>query len=321
MILVITSKQDGHIGAVARHFDAAGVPWVRVNTEDFATNVDLTISPADGSGTLWVRDSGRKVGLQNVRAVWFRKPEPVSVAHFSGCDPGALDYIEAEFTEILFGIYGLLRHAYWINNPFSTRLAHRKMLQLCVAAEVGWTIPRTVITNSAETALAFARELPGDVAIKSLGAISVSQPSEDGGSIQYGLFTRRVTLAELEAARETIRHQPTAFQEFLDRDYELRITCVGRRFFSCRIDSREGDLTVDDYRFDTKGLRHTPQQCPPEMVAKLRAYMEAFGLHFGCFDVMVPVPAASRHSRARSRSVCPVQSRPRSSCRGNTAGS
>jgi hypothetical protein len=252
MILVITSKQDGHIGAVARHFDAARVPWVRVNTEDFATNVELTISPADGHGTLLVRDSGRTVNLQNVRAVWLRKPEPVSVSHFTECDPGALDYIEAEFTEILFGIYGLLRHAYWINDPFSTRLAHRKILQLHVAAEAGFATPRTVITNNPETALAFARELPGDVAIKSLGAISVSQPSDDGSSIQYGLFTRRVTLPELEAAKGTIGYQPTAFQEFLERQYELRITCVGGRCFPCRIDSREGDLTVDDYRFDTR---------------------------------------------------------------------
>lgn len=287
MILIITSKQDGHIGAVARYFDAAGVPWVRINTEDFAMNIDLTVAPADGYATLWVRDSGRTVDLQNVRAVWFRKPEPVSVSHFTGCDPGALDYIEAEFTEILFGIYGLLRHAYWINDPFSTRIAHRKMLQLRVAANVGWATPRTVITNNAETALDFARRLPGDVAIKSLGAISVSEPSDDGGLIQYGLFTRRVTVPELEAAKETIRYQPTVFQEFLERRYELRITCIGGSCFACRIDSRESDLTVDDYRFDTKGLLHTPQHCPPELEHKLRTYMEAFGLKFGCFDVMV----------------------------------
>ncbi len=47
-------------------------------------------------------------------------------------DPAALEYVEAEFTEVIFGLYALLSRAYWINNLFSTRIAHRKLLQLGV---------------------------------------------------------------------------------------------------------------------------------------------------------------------------------------------
>lgn len=286
MILIITSKQDSHVGAVARYFDDAGVPWVRLNTEDFASNVELTVFPAQGHGTILVRDSGRVVHLQDVRAVWYRKPDPVNVAHFAACEPAALDYIEAEFTEIILGLYSLLRHATWINDPFTTRIAHRKMLQLSVAASVGFATPQTVITNNPETALAFARGLSGDVAIKSLGSIAVTTPSEDGGAIQYGLFTRRVSLAELESVKESIRHQPTSFQEFIEKQYELRITCVGARCFACRIESRTGDLTADDYRFDTTGLIHVPQKCQ-ELEEKLQSYLKTFGLNFGCFDILI----------------------------------
>jgi glutathione synthase/RimK-type ligase-like ATP-grasp enzyme len=286
MILIITSKQDGHIGAVSRYLDTAGVPWVRLNTEDFATNVELSVSPASGSGKLALRDSGKTIDLEDVRAVWFRKPEPVSVSHFLDLDPGALDYVEAEFTEILLGLYSLLNHVPWINDPFKTRIAHRKMLQLRVAAKVGFTTPRTVITNNPETALAFAKCLQGDVAIKSLGAIVVTEEHTGGEAIQYGLFTRRVSFAELESVKDTVRHQPTAFQEFLEKQYELRITCVGSRCFACRIESRSSDLTADDYRFDTKGLVHTAFECP-EFEEKLEAYLKAFGLSFGCFDILV----------------------------------
>jgi len=286
MILVITSKHDSHVGSVARHFEEAGVNWARLNAEDFASNVELTLSPADGDGTLVIRDSGRSVALRDVRAVWYRKPEPVSVSHFVGCDESALDYIEAEFTEILLGIYGLLRHAKWINDPFTTRLAHRKMLQLRTAAQAGFVTPKTIITNNTETALAFARDLPGDIAVKSLGAIAVTQPSADGSAIQYGLFTRRLSLAELESVKEAIQHQPTTFQEFVEKQYELRITCVGSRCFACRIQSRGGDLTADDYRFDTTGLLHTIQQCP-DLEHKLLDYMKALGLNFGCFDILI----------------------------------
>jgi hypothetical protein len=66
MILIITSKQDAHVGAVSCYFDAARIPWVRLNTEDFS-NVELTVSPANGSGTLVVRESGRTVRIEEIR--------------------------------------------------------------------------------------------------------------------------------------------------------------------------------------------------------------------------------------------------------------
>jgi glutathione synthase/RimK-type ligase-like ATP-grasp enzyme len=90
----------------------------------------------------------------------------------------------------------------------------------------------------------------------------------------------------LRTVNDTIRHLPTAFQEFIEKQYELRITVVGSHIFACRIESRSDDLTADDYRFDTTRLRHSPDDCP-ELKDRLLAYMRAFGITFGCFDIMV----------------------------------
>jgi glutathione synthase/RimK-type ligase-like ATP-grasp enzyme len=79
---------------------------------------------------------------------------------------------------------------------------------------------------------------------------------------------------------------PTLFQEFVEKRCELRITCVGKRVFACCIEPRDGDVTADDYRFDTKNLTHTPYECP-ELHEKLHAYMEIFGLNFACFDIII----------------------------------
>jgi glutathione synthase/RimK-type ligase-like ATP-grasp enzyme len=193
--------------------------------------------------------------------------------------------VEAELTEVIHGLYALLRHAYWLNDPFTTKLAHRKMLQLRVAADVGFSVPRTMVTNRAEDALSFARALPGDLAIKSLGALSVIEEGEQG-AIQFGIFTRRIGLGELEAFSDKVAHMPTLFQEFVEKECEMRITCVGSRTFACRIEPRQGDLTSDDYRFDTKSLNHTAADCP-ELESPMQKYMRAFGLNFGCFDIAI----------------------------------
>jgi len=284
MILIITSKMDGHIGHVTRYLDAAAVSWVRLNTEDIATNVWLTAQPVQNTGTLTIRDSGKTIDLQCVTAVWYRKPEPVTVTHFN-VDPGALDYIDAEFNEILMGLYALLSHAYWINDPFTTRIAHRKMLQLHVANNVGLRTPQTLVTNETDKALAFARDLGGTLAVKSLGAISVTERRGDG-ALQYGIFLRKLSIADLTKVRDKIPHMPTLFQEFIEKAYELRVTAVGRRILSCRIDHRSDDITADDYRFDTKSLTHRAWECS-ELHTSLLAYMDTFGLNFGCFDILI----------------------------------
>lgn len=284
MILIITSKQDGHIGPVARHLDAANISWARLNTEDLATNVEITATPALNAGTLTIRDSGRRIDLQGVTAVWYRKPDPITVTHFSA-DPGALDYIQAELNEILMGLYALLSHAYWINNPFTTRIAHRKMLQLHVANSVGLRTPRTLVTNNADEALAFASDLGGTLAVKSLGAISVVEHHDDS-ALQYGIFTRKLSIADLNRVKDKIPHMPTLFQEFIEKAYELRITAVGPQIFSCRIDHHDNDITADDYRFDTNKLMHRAWE-RPEIHAALLAYMDAFHLTFGCFDILI----------------------------------
>ncbi|HVT29797.1 MAG TPA: hypothetical protein VHE81_17395 [Lacipirellulaceae bacterium] len=284
MILIFTAKQDGHIESVSRHLDAAGAAWVRINTEDFATNVELTLTPATGSGTLLVRDSGKRIDLRAVTSVWYRKPEPVVLAHFS-LDPGALQYVDAEFSEILMGIYALLGHAIWINSPFTTRLAHRKLRQLQVATQAGFQVPRTLVTNDLAEVRRFADELQGDLAIKSLGSLNVTENSGEQ-TVQYGLFTRRISRAELEAVADKVGCMPTLYQQFIEKNRELRITCVGRQVFSCSIEAREGDITSDDHRFDTKRLKHTAYPCP-EMHNKLHRYMAAFGLNFACFDILI----------------------------------
>jgi glutathione synthase/RimK-type ligase-like ATP-grasp enzyme len=284
MILIISTKADAHIEPVTRYLDAAGMPWVRINTEDLARNLELTVEPASGDGTFRVRDSGREIDLQKVQAVWYRKPEPVSVGHFE-LDQGALDYIESEFREILDNLYALLSHVPWINNPFKTRLAHRKMLQLRVARKVGFKTPPTLVTNNPAAALSFAGKLNSDLAIKSLGALSVTEGTEAKAS--YGLFTRRITHRELDEFKDKIVHLPTTFQQFIEKRCEMRVTCVGEKVFACRIETRPGTLSADDYRFDTQNLNHVACECP-ELHERLHAYMRKLQINFACFDFIVP---------------------------------
>lgn len=284
MILIITSKRDGHVNAVATALEKAGVPWVRVNTEDAPRNLEIALEPSTGTGTVVIKDSGCSFVLDAISAVWYRKPDPLDLSHFE-LDTAGLDYIEAEFREIPEGLYALLHGAFWINNPLTSRLAHRKMLQLNVAQRIGFQTPRTVITNHIAKALAFAEDCGWNLAIKSLGSLSVTSHCPEG-AVQFGIFTRRIEKQDLLALQEKIPHMPTVFQEYVDKRYELRVTVVGQQIFACKIESQANELTREDMRFDVRSLRHEIIECP-EITDKLLAYMQAFHLNFGCFDIAV----------------------------------
>jgi glutathione synthase/RimK-type ligase-like ATP-grasp enzyme len=86
--------------------------------------------------------------------------------------------------------------------------------------------------------------------------------------------------------RSKIGHMPTLIQEFVPKECELRITCVGEEVFACRIAARNSDVTADDYRFDTANLEHEPVE-RPDLVGRMHSYMRSFDLNFGCFDFIV----------------------------------
>jgi glutathione synthase/RimK-type ligase-like ATP-grasp enzyme len=83
-------------------------------------------------------------------------------------------------------------------------------------------------------------------------------------------FTRRISDGEIKEHSDKISHMPTLFQEFIEKDSELRITCVGDQVFACEIQTRQGDVTADDYRFDTPNLPHRAVE-RPDLTDRMRA--------------------------------------------------
>ncbi|MFA5933956.1 MAG: hypothetical protein WC795_01915 [Candidatus Paceibacterota bacterium] len=208
----------------------------------------------------------------------------VNLSHFK-MEQAGIEYVEAEITEFILGLYALLNEKIWINNPFSTRISHRKLLQLQVAKNIGFKIPQTLISNDEQAVLSFAESLNWDIAIKSLGAISVTTHEQDRQK-QFGIFTRRIIKDELLAVKNKIKYSPTLYQQYIKKKFELRITCVGKEVFGCRIDSQENPETSEDMRFNVRSLKHQQFDCTP-IKKMLQEYLDYFKINFGCFDIAV----------------------------------
>src|SRR5262249_19159253 len=100
------------------------------------------------------------------------------------------------------------------------------------------------------------------------------------------LFTGVLTDKEI-ARLDLIRHSPGIFQELVPKSYELRVTVVGERLFSVRIDSQAHVETRMDWRRAPLAPAYAPAELPPAVAAKIKAFMAALGLIYAAIDLIV----------------------------------
>ena len=93
-------------------------------------------------------------------------------------------------------------------------------------------------------------------------------------------------------SRQAIMHlsEMTFAQNYVEKDFELRVTVVGEKVFACRIDSQT--LTDDTGKIDWRqgyehGMKQSAFDLPEDIADKCREYLLCLGLNFGCFDFIV----------------------------------
>ena len=77
-------------------------------------------------------------------------PSISDLSHIEGVNDSEIYYLKSELTFVLEGIYKVLRDKYWINNVYNIREAENKIYQLEIAKDIGFNIPRAVISNDIE---------------------------------------------------------------------------------------------------------------------------------------------------------------------------
>ena len=283
-LLIISCQDDCHVDAVRPHLRSLGTE-AHLLVPERLLGSSLSLDPANRRGVLHV--DGDNVGLDSIGGVWFRKPEPVEVAQFlPNLSRDELDFVQAEGQEVLDGLYALLADRFWLTNPPAYRLAGRKLLQLAIAQEVGFTVPRSIVTSDVRQAMEFAATVNWDIAIKSLSWASAFRSSGEE-VVQYGVYCRRLTRQEAEAGLSHVRYAPTLLQEYIPKACDLRVVAVGRdHLFPVEIDSQSNEFSAEDCRIHIRELPHRLIDAP-HLVAPIHRYMDRMGLQFACFDFAV----------------------------------
>lgn len=276
-ILILSQEFDPHVDWVVGQFQRANVRCIRWPTSHFPLQSALHYRIVAGSVEGTIEVDGKAVDLCEIRSVWF-----VRTAAF--VLPPDLPPQEKRFaqSEASRAFYGLLRIGdwFWVNHPDKERIAACKPLQLKIAQELGFAVPRTLVTNDPAQVREFFAQCDGQIVYKAF---------ESGFFLtaDRACYTTPVTRKHLEKA-DLIRTSGGIFQEKIPKHVDLRITVIGRRVFAVEIHSQDHSSSRHDWRAGkVASLRHCRHRLPPRIESLCLRFLERFGLVYGAIDMIL----------------------------------
>lgn len=271
-VLVATEADDITADMVIGELNRCDVPVVRFNPADIGG--DLTVSSWFGTCPVpvvgQVRTPSRTVDLTQVRSVYWRRPEWPSFPHLS---PDDSRFATAQVRYGLGGTLYALDGPFWVNHPLRIAAADYKPAQLALAQRLGFTVPRTLVTNDPVEAREFIR-VQGDAIFKTLRWTPYIR---DGVPVTG--WADPVAPDEID---DSVRVTPHLFQARVDKVADLRVLIVGLHTFAVRIESE-----LLDWRKDYSALTYTVEHLPDPVDKALHAYLNRLALVSGSFDLAV----------------------------------
>ena len=288
MILIFTNKEDVHPNPVIEKLHEWDVPIFRLNTEALLTDYQFCWW-ADANGCdFYIRcnQNGLEVWGSKITSIWDRRPLIPSELPLKNNDQiNKHNLIEA--CGFLSFIRYYLKDIPSIGNIVNDRVASSKMLQYKIAKEVGFVIPETCFSNHKTFFTTLAKKHNSLL----LKPIENSDVWDDESDLDYVFYAQKVPSDNvLEVPDEAFSQTVTFAQNYVEKDFELRVTIVDNNVFSCKIDSQlQGDNQgkIDWRQGYEYGLKHSIFDLPEEISEKCKMFLHKIGLRFGCFDFIV----------------------------------
>jgi glutathione synthase/RimK-type ligase-like ATP-grasp enzyme len=267
VILIITHKEDFTVDFVIEKLNRQEIPYYRLNCEDIYTKPITSKSNSNFFFDIH--------GLTDFHSVWFRRTKIPDIE--SVTDEEKL-FLLQDFNSFFDNLFQLINTKKWLSLPQNAYRAENKLLQLQTAEKLGFKLPNTLVSNDYSILEQFLLDNNNDVIIKPIrqGRIKTSDGFET-------IFTNRLNQTQIQNLR-SFELTPCIFQEYIDKEYEIRVTIVGEKVFAAKIDSQSSNETkVDWRRVKSKFEKYL---LPIDISSMCKGIVKDLGLSFGAIDLI-----------------------------------
>ena len=260
-ILIITSSYDKTIDYIIEKFSST--KFIRLNVDELDKYKISIISNPRYIVSLKSSEYEIDNLFESIHSIYYRK---LFLPNLDNYDKNYHTYMQKEIYSFIVGLVDSFQGKV-LTRPSILRKVENKIFQLKVSIDLGFLLPNSLITNDNTQANKFN---VSKIIAKPLSTGKLTNTT----AIHSNLITENV---------EDIALTPIYFQEYIKKDYELRITVIKDVFYCVKIiadnkiDWREGE---DNNLYE---LIDTPEIVKQECLDFLRAC----GLEFGAFDYIV----------------------------------
>lgn len=254
-VLIVTHPFDPTVDKVVDELNSRGVPLFRCDAADFPEKLSAGAELLNGRWSGQLQTLRRRVHLDDVTGIYYRRPTAFEFHPDLSGDERRWAALQARM-----GFGGLLACLnQWLNHPHNIGYAEYKPVQLQQALASGLRVPRTLITNDPDMAQKFVTDVDQAVC-KPFGGAGIS----DGNGFRH-VFTTQVTADQ--CGNQNIARTMHLFQEWIPKEYEVRLTVVDRNFFAARIDAVSEAARVD-WRSDYQSISYAEIETPSALCAR-----------------------------------------------------
>ncbi|MBE3024802.1 hypothetical protein GQ37_005475 [Janthinobacterium sp. BJB1] len=286
-ILIVSHSGDLHADLVAAILAARGhAPW-RIDLDAFPRDYQLSQSLQHGQAGARLRrlPDGAWLDLRQVGAVWLRKRADYAYAS-ADLTPQERAYAQLETEQAIFSVLYAL-DCYWLSHPLALRGAQWKGEQLERAARMGFRVPATLISNVPDDVRAFRAAVGGAIIFKSMSTPSLAAEAVgDGDRVSAGIGTTVVDDAMLDSL-DAVSELSCQFQEYIAKQYELRVTIIGQHLFAARLYTQDDARTAVDSRDMSAPIRYEAATLPDDIHRRCLDFVHSYGLAYGALDLIV----------------------------------
>jgi glutathione synthase/RimK-type ligase-like ATP-grasp enzyme len=273
-VLILASRNDFACDYVVARLQALGVTYFRLNSEDLP-QFELALDPHTPTLTGELASVRFTLLPEKLRSIYFRRPVFLRFPLASIRSPEEQFALEqwATFTRSLM----VFEKCRWVNSPMHTYRAEHKPFQLMTAASVGFTIPKTIITNSkSHINSAFGNT---EVAIKGIDTVFLENTQE-------ALFGYTSIIKPSELSPLSLHSAPLVVQTAIRDKLDLRVTVIGEHVFCAAITA--GSSRIEgDWRLQKHKTKFSPFPLPQDVSQKCIKLAHALGLIFGAIDLVL----------------------------------
>ncbi|MGL4874949.1 MAG: ATP-grasp domain-containing protein [Clostridium sp.] len=265
--LIIADTNDFTSDYVSFELNNRNKQYLRINRDNFS-EYEIEWDILKNKLNIVIDDNSYEID-SSLKGVYYRAP--VDIRNYTNSS-----YEEQLYkTQWMAFVKNLIcfENAIWINNPVKTYRAENKMLQLRYADEIGFLVPKTVVTNCKSTLVRDCQRY----AVKSIDTLLIRNGVEEGF-----LYTNIITGDEIN--KSELKQAPIVVQELINPKIDLRITIIGNTVYPVKI-IKDGIGVEDDWRKEKDDVKFIPITISKELEDKCIALVNKFGLKYGAIDM------------------------------------